>query len=312
MTRLNQREAVMNSLPLSSGSGNLSGGTGKAFGNERKVLSYNLRGGGSSSGVSFARGKGCSRRKRAMSSSPRGVWLYTYADFMTLLLTFFVLIFSMSSMDSSVLARISMGASGLAFTLPSQDKALIKRISHLETVLKETGQLQHNLAEIKNLLLPVEEWPMEIPAQLRDTLAEVVETDEGVVLILSGDLLFLDGDSELNMSARKLLDSLVPVIQGVDFDVNVRGFTAKGESMRKVESLYSLPLASRSQSEHMLSAERALAVLRYVTAEANINERLSISGYGADKPVYTSPVDEYKNRRVEILFKVKKRLGDFL
>lgn len=260
----------------------------------------------------FASGKSVSRRKRTMASSPRGVWLYTYADFMTLLLTFFVLIFSMSSMDSSVLARISMGASGLAFTLPSQDKAQIKRISHLETILKETGQLQHNLAEIKNLLLPVEEWPMEIPSQLRDTLAQVVETDEGVVLILSGDLLFLDGDSELNMSARRLLDTLVPVIQGVDFDINIRGFTAKGESMRKVESLYSLPLADRSQREHMLSAERALAVLRYVTAEASINERLSISGYGVDKPVYTSPGDEYKNRRVEILFKVKKRLGDFL
>lgn len=302
----------MNSLSLSSSSNNSSGGAGKAFDSGRKGLSYSLRGRGLSSGGGFGRSKGLSRRKRTMSSSPRGVWLYTYADFMTLLLTFFVLIFSMSSMDSSVLARISMGASGLAFTLPSQDKALIKRISHLETVLKETGQLQHNLAEIKNLLLPVEEWPMEIPAQLRDTLAEVVETDEGVVLILSGDLLFLDGDSELNMSARKVLDSLAPVVQGVDFDVNVRGFTAKGESMRKVESLYSLPLTSRSQSEHMLSAERALAVLRYVTTEANINERLSISGYGADKPVYTSPVDEYKNRRVEILFKVKKRLGDFL
>lgn len=252
-----------------------------------------------------------SRKSAKMACSRRGGWLYTYADFMTLLLTFFVLIFSMSSMDSSVVARISMGASGLAFTLPSQDKAQIKRISQIDTLLKETGQLQHNLAEIKNLLLPAEDWPMEIPAQLRDTLAQVVETDEGVVLILSGDLLFVDGDSDLNLSAQHLLDTLVPVIQGTEFDVNISGFTAQGESMRQMQSLYALPLADKEQGEHMLAAERALAVLRYVTQEANINERLSISGYGTDKPLYTDPADRYKNRRVEILFKIKKRLGDY-
>lgn len=251
-----------------------------------------------------------SGHKSATGAAPRGLWLYTYADFMTLLLTFFVLLFSMSSMDSSVLARISLGASGLAFTLPSQDRAQVRRISHLEALLKETGQLQHNLAEIKDLLLPVEEWPMEIPAQLRDTLAQVVETDEGVVLVLSGDLLFVDGDSTLSVSAGRLLDSLAPVIQGVGFDINISGFTAEGESLRRVESLYTLPITDRYLAEHMLSAERALAVLRHVSEGADINERLSISGYGADKPVYTTPVDTYKNRRVEILFKVKKRLGD--
>ena len=151
---------------------------------------------------------------------------------------------------------------------------------------------------------------MEIPAQLRDTLAQVVETDEGVVLVLSGDLLFVDGDSTLSVSAGRLLDSLAPVIQGVGFDINISGFTAEGESLRRVESLYTLPITDRYLAEHMLSAERALAVLRHVSEGADINERLSISGYGADKPVYTTPVDTYKNRRVEILFKVKKRLGD--
>lgn len=250
-------------------------------------------------------------RQRRDKTSAKSLWLYTYADFVTLLLTFFVLIFSMSSMDSSVLARISLGTSGLAFSLPSQDKAQIKRISELEILLKETGKLQHNLADIKNLLLPVEDWPVEIPIQLRDSLVTLVETDEGVALILSGDLLFVEGDSALNVSAQRLLDVLTPVVQGVSFDINICGFTARGESLRRVESLYASPITGRHQGEYMLSAERALAVLRYLSGEARIQERLSISGYGADKPAYTTPADEYKNRRVELLFKVKKRLGGY-
>lgn len=250
-------------------------------------------------------------RLRRSSPSPRSGWLYTYADFITLLLTFFVLLFSMSSMDSRVLARISLGVSGLSFTLPSEDKAQIKRISQLEKILKETGQLQHNLANIRNLLLPEEEWPMEIPSQLRDTLTQVVERDEGVALILSGDLLFVDGDSTLSTGAQRLLDILTPVIQGVDFDVNISGYTADNESLKETKAPHAMSPAEKEQAEYRLSAERALAVLQYIVGETSCNERLSMSGYGSDKRLFIRTEDMYKNRRVEIVFKVKKRLGEY-
>lgn len=249
--------------------------------------------------------------KRFARAVPRGIWLYTYADFMTLLLTFFVLLFSMSSMDSSILARISVGTSGLSFSLPSQHKELTKRIISLEERLKETGQLQHNLSEIKDLLLPVEEWPVEIPVQLRDSLVQVLESDEGVVLVLSGDLLFVDGDSSLRLQAQRLLDSLTPVIQGISFDVNISGHTAGGESLQSMAPLYTTPITERRQGEYMLSAERALAVLRYLVQGKPAQQRFSVSGYGAERPRFAEGDEAYKNRRVEILLKVKKTLGGY-
>ncbi len=122
--------------------------------------------------------------------------------------------------------------------------------------------------------------------------------DKTMRIILTGDLLFSVGESELSGQARKSLQQVVEVMQHTPYMVNVVGHTDN------------LPMRSnRFKSNWELSVARASTVARFLIDEMGMNpNQFVVSGYSSYRPIEpnTTAENRAKNRRVEII--ISKRL----
>ncbi len=122
--------------------------------------------------------------------------------------------------------------------------------------------------------------------------------DKTMRIILTGDLLFAVGESELSGEARTSLQKVVEVMQHTPYMINVVGHTDN------------LPMRSnRFKSNWELSVARASTVARFLIDDMGMNpNQLVVSGYASYRPIEpnTTAENRAKNRRVEII--VSKRL----
>ena len=241
------------------------------------------------------------RRKKKNSGGSSDGWLVTFSDLITLLLTFFVLLLSMSSMDKPLLTRISLtndDPSPLDHSgrgkIPDQIKLILEIVNDPTTVLEKQDR-------IKDLLFPNEILPPELPPGKLEENLRILAHPEGVVIVLSEGVLFPSEEYKLTPVGMRLLSALVPLLHYSTTDVNISGHADAAEAVH-VEDTY------------MLSGKRAMSVLEYFLQHEFPARRFSISGYGPDKPLYPNDSEQNraKNRRVEILMKTSQWLGRYL
>ena len=240
------------------------------------------------------------RRKKAKGGDSGPAWLVTFSDLMTLLLTFFVLLLSMSSMDTTTLARISASIKGTSLIDNSGAGRIPERIEILVKLLKDPQNVLNKLDRIKDLLFPLDVLPPEISSSTLEENLSILAHPEGVVIVLTDALLFEQGSAELDAKGKKLIDVLTPVILATNADANISGYTD------------STPGTAVSNDD--LSALRSMAILERFLYGGIRPDRFSISGYGADKPMFPNTTEEgrRKNRRVEILLKTAPRVGSYV
>lgn len=122
--------------------------------------------------------------------------------------------------------------------------------------------------------------------------------DKTMRIILTGDLLFSLGNSELSLSAKNSLYTLATILKNTPYMINVVGHTDN------------IPMASsRYRSNWELSVARASTVARFLIDEIKMNPaQFVVSGYASYRPVVpnNSAENRAKNRRVEII--ISKRL----
>lgn len=240
------------------------------------------------------------RRKKAKGIPIGPLWLITYSDLVTLLLTFFVLLLTMTSMNTTLITRISVYMSDPNYGDAEAAGKISRRVDEIVALLRDPDNVFTKQERLKDLLFPDEVLPPEL---LRGDLEEnlrILAHPEGVVIVLTEELLFPHGSAALDGRGIKLLEGLAPVILALNTDVNISGHTD------------STPAVGMSNDD--LSVLRALAVLdRFLTARIP-PDRFSVSGYGADKPMYpnTTADGRAKNNRVEILVKTTQRLGRYM
>jgi len=233
------------------------------------------------------------RRRRKPGSAGNSLgWMVTFADLMTLLFSFFLLILSMSSLDRTMvkLATSRMfEVSGLmpkhgAGRIPTQFQVVADALENPIIVYKEPKRIQ-------DVLFPDEVLPANMTRGDLDENLQVLLRPEGVALVLSDGLLFSAGKSELDENSKRLLGQFAAFLATVSTQVNIAGYTDSTASER-VDNL-------------ALSSARALAVLRYFLDFGLDPERFSASGYAEAFPLADNSLPEgrAKNRRVEILLK---------
>ena len=211
-------------------------------------------------------------------------WVMTYGDLMSLLLTFFVLIVSFSSMQES---KFEQAAESLkeAFGVMAQpehvielNKPLIPRKSDRE------GNLEF-LYEVRDLEKTV------LEENLDDQI--MIETrDDGVLIRLPAPLLFRSGQAVLLDVSQPVLKKLASLFRKFPGEVRVEGHTDN------------IPITSASfPSNWELSSARAVAVARYFQGLGIPPGRLAATGYGEYRPQGSNDTDDGRatNRRVEIL-----------
>lgn len=230
-------------------------------------------------------------RKRSGSEEEGGSWMDTYGDMVTLILTFFVMLYSMSSIDQQKWQYIAQAFS-------SRGNVINKVVAGETDVEEAVG----NLVEIGELN------PGEVPQNfdqlyqyivqyvddngLSDTI-EVERGESNVALKFRDNIFFGPDSGVLLQEGKDVLDGIGMGIGAVNqyiMGIKINGHTAEAE--------YSLV------NDRDLSTERANSVLKYLDRMGIIkSEQYSAQGFGKYRPLAPNDTEENrrKNRRVEII-----------
>lgn len=237
------------------------------------------------------------RRKKSPEISKAGMgWLLTFSDVMTLLLTFFVLILSMSTMDRSILREVSARLVGDEGPAPSMGAGRIPdRFELMAQILEDPLKVFESHQRIKDLLFPDEVLPENMSRGTLQENVEVLVRPEGVAIVLSDGLLFPSGQSALSAESANLLTEFAAFLGSVPMPVNIAGYTDN--------------VSGGAKDNYVLSSERAMAVLAFFLEQGFSPGRFSVSAYGPAFPIAENdtPEGRAKNRRVEILLKTTGR-----
>ncbi len=235
------------------------------------------------------------RNKKGKNGGLKGdEWLPTYADTVTLLLTFFVLLYSLSSVDSEKTKSISnaftsmmsgeRGDSILEYNLYNGEVPLIG--GETEQAI-EGGE---ELSEQKQLYNNLKKFVIEHNLQ---SVVEIIDDERGVAIQLRDNILFETSSSDLREESKDILNKLSTILASMENPILIEGHTDN----RDINTV-------KFPSNWELSADRAVNVVRYfVEVKGQDPKRFSAIGYGEFQPV--APNDSYegmaKNRRVDIL-----------
>lgn len=235
-----------------------------------------------------------SRRKKKGDDVNTNGWMDTYADTITLLLTFFILLYSISAVDSEKLKQLNQALkSSLKGTTEVSE---VKDIKDLEVKTKdpESGNTEYeDLA--KKLNNTIEKNGLTKVIKLR-------KEDRGIVLQLDETILFEPGKADLKENNKEVLETITTIINEHDNDVLIEGHTDN------------VPMNNKEfASNWELSAARALSAVTYFVHDKQIDPmRFSVKGYGEYKPLVPNDTPENRaiNRRIDILMVEQKVKGD--
>lgn len=234
-------------------------------------------------------------------------WLVTYADLMTLLLTFFILLFSISSMD---LAKYKTAISSIQVSLGEKDPpvGLLELIDkgqepgtlNVSSASKEGGGkiLLEDLIGLrsKDIFRDVRRF-----VRKRDLSDHIMVSVEGskVIIRITGKVLFPSGLAALDPQAGPILDDICEIAkQYPEYRIGIAGHSDN------------IPISTeRFPSNWELSAVRATTVLRYLI-EGGVNpHRLTATGYGSLFPLVpnTTETNRIRNRRVEFVLEKEEQ-----
>jgi len=220
-------------------------------------------------------------------------WLLTYADLITLLLAFFIVMYTMSQSDAkkfeSVATELRAIFSGGQGILPSHGDGLLEDISLPEGPLIDP--------ELKIVQVEIKDFAMK--KGIDEDLNAMVD-EFGMTIRLKGTSLFKEGEVELTQKAKDILDHIAKKILPLPNEVRVEGHTDS-------KPIYN----ERFRSNWELSVSRATEVVRYFVNEHDFPPlRISAMGYGEYRPLVSNDSDENraKNRRVEIVLPSKGKL----
>jgi chemotaxis protein MotB len=250
------------------------------------------------------------RIKSAKKNSGAPKWMVTYSDMVTLILVFFILLFSMSQIDRVKFEAIAESfdnrvildflPSAVPMEHPSESAEIIEG--------EDRNELLHFMEPDERMPGGMEEPDGDTQGSLDSLLTEVENyldenklnnvitanrTERGVVLVLQESILFDSGEAAVLDSGKNFLKEVGKLLFDIPNRVKVEGHTD------------SRPIASHLYpSNWELSGARAGSVTRYLINEFQLEEtRFTIVGYSDTRPLAenTNAVNMSKNRRVEIV-----------
>lgn len=233
-------------------------------------------------------------------------WLVSYADFITLLFAFFVVMYSISSVNQGKYNEL-MSSMGTAFTggsasshikinsklnsntdskLKGQQYSAVKPLplTHLynEKMRRERENMTHMGVDLANKLSPL----------INEGKVRVVQNNRGIRIDINDSLLFSQGSADLAPAASGVLNEIAAMIKDNQRMIQVEGHTDN--------------IAIHNDtffSNWELSAVRASSIVRMLSEAGIADFRLSALGFGSTQPISenTTVLGRAKNRRVSIM-----------
>lgn len=229
------------------------------------------------------------KKKKATISSN---WMDTYGDMVTLLLCFFVILFSMSTIDAAKWETLVKSLN------PEAEK--VSQIVNEEGTKEGTNPVSSNFEGLMtdNMTYDGLYWEMKSYVEQNSLTQdiEVLKGDNFTFLIFRNDV-FFDGDSYiLRPEGKKVLNYLagaLAVVEDQIGQVSIMGHTNQADANKPNEI----------SGDHFLSSNRATQVLVYLEQLDVIDpKKMKATGYGQHHPIgdFVSDEGRMKNRRVEI------------
>ncbi|MBW1780320.1 MAG: OmpA family protein [Deltaproteobacteria bacterium] len=224
-------------------------------------------------------------------------WIVTFSDLMTLLLVFFVLLYSISALN---IEKFKEAMTSIQVSLGEK----IPPVRLLDLAKKAADKTKLISLEDLSGLRPRE---LDILKRVQDFIEkrglgkniEVFLERGNVVVRITGTVLFDSGVAALNREGEPLMDEISEIIKEFpDFKINIKGHTDN------------IPIATREfPSNWELSAVRATTVLRYLIQKGINAERLTATGYAELIPLASNDteMDRQKNRRVEFVLEKENK-----
>ncbi len=219
-------------------------------------------------------------------------WLISYADFITLLFAFFVVMFAVSRVDTQKLARFSESFSEAMGLIDEGTQGILPgvgdRMAEPSPGVNATGPGDEVIKVREELARQQKEaGPNEAIARIK-----VVQRRNELVLRLDDNIVFDSGDDRVREQAQKALRAVAALVKDRKVDLRVEGHTDN------------VPVRNgRFRSNWELSTARATAVIAELAQTGVAPERLSAAGYGEFHPVgpNDSPEARAHNRRVDLV-----------
>ena len=258
--------------------------------------------------------------KRKPEDPPAGspAWMTTFSDLMNLLLCFFVMLFSMSSIDATKYSEMAAAMSNSTFSIFNAGSTAIgegilisngvSQLNDLDEYISNAGRNADSETDSDNyekydnaeaLEEALNEKNLESNEELAETVQEADQvsvsfTAQYVQLSMKGALLFDSGSDSLKDQAKEVLDKVGVILEryGSNSTIEIEGHTDN------------VPIHSaRFADNEELSSARALSVFYYLTETTSLDPSdLRHAGMGDRVPVADNSTEEgrSKNRRVEI------------
>ncbi len=217
------------------------------------------------------------KEKKAPAGAP--LWMVTYSDMVTLLLTFFVLLLSMANLDNVKFNKASDSLAGAFGVLASSSQTEVtspKVVSYSPVDDDFTSRVYRRLrTKLHELKL--------------NKKVKLVKDRGAVVLRIDESVLFASGQQEIQQDAYPVLRKVAELVRPLPLNLKVEGHTDdRGAELANWD----------------LSVARAVSVLRFLASNQLIPlTRMAATGYGSQKPLFPNASDRERalNRRVEFV-----------
>ncbi len=248
------------------------------------------------------------RRRRNLDqrqSDSNDRWLVSYADFMTLLFAFFVVMYALSSVSEGkysalknslgdAFAGIGAGAPAAqppagAASMPELPMRRFARAAQTEEGQRRQREQREQREQMQGIaqdILGV------LDSLVQDGHVKVTQSIRGISVEINAAVLFASGQAQLRADSVRALGQVARLLSNVAQGIQVEGYTDNA------------PISTAQfPSNWELSAARAASVVRLFIDGGVAPQRLSVIGYGPNRPVTgnDTPEERARNRRVTVM-----------
>ncbi len=227
------------------------------------------------------------RRKSEEDKENLERWLLTYADLITLLLAFFVMLYVFSKQDTRKYDAMTMqlkaifsGGAGVVVEGGRTGSQTIEATNEGPSDIQIRRELEKQIKELSQV-------------EGQGNNISVITDERGIVIRIMDKAFYDTGKADLKDRARETLDKIAPVIKTLPNEIRIEGHTDN------------VPINTYEfRSNWELSVRRATEVVRYLIENGGLTaQRISAAGYAEYRPVADndSEANRALNRRIEII-----------
>jgi len=229
-------------------------------------------------------------RKRKKTDISGTAWINTYADTVTLLLTFFVLLYSMSNVDTQKFEQISVALNNM-FTKNPAESLLNDKNPEGEVPIVGEETPQKDAEKSVDLYSQIQQL---IDKNTLQGQVKLTKDERGINIELNEKILFDSGKAEIKTDFATTLNKISEIIVSIGNLIEIEGHTDN------------VPISGVYKNNRDLSYARANSVLEYFASRGISQNRMVTKAYGEWYPIKPNDSDANRaeNRRVNILIVV--------